>query len=50
MCDREMETGTSREGVQDTGKTKTSTDVVGRDMGIEEGTGKETEVTEMRML
>ena len=36
------------EGVQNSGKT--STDVRGRDMGIEEGTEDKLEVTEMRML
>ena len=36
------------EGVQNSGKT--STDVRGRDMGVEEGTGKKLEVAEIRML
>ena len=37
--ENEREGQTQREGVQDGGKT--STDVRGRDMGVEEGTGKE---------
>ena len=36
---QENEREDQREGVQDSGKT--STDVWGRDMGVEEGTGKE---------
>ena len=36
------------QSVQNSGKT--SNDVRGRDMGVDEGTGKELEVAEMRML
>ena len=39
LCDRRMNVMILGEGVQSSGKT--STDVRGRDMGIEEGTGKE---------
>ena len=37
LCDRKMNVKISREGVQNSGKT--STDVQGKDMGFEEGTG-----------
>ena len=39
LCDRRMNVKIKGEGVQNSGKT--STDVRSRDMGVEEGTGKE---------
>ena len=39
LCDRKNEREDKGEGVQNSGKT--STDVRGRDMGVEESTGKE---------
>ena len=39
LCDRRMNMKIKGKGVQNSGKT--STDVRGRDMGVEEGTGKE---------
>ena len=48
VAQQENERKDQGESVQNSGKT--SNDVWGRDMGVDEGTGKELEVAEMRML